>query len=601
MAPLNLQVMVNANNTSERPAEADARRDPGEPLQGPDGHVHELDFRNVGPGSGEKLAAQLEADVKAGALGVGEIMKSFGLTIKKADGTRLKLDDPELDPVWEKAADLKIPVFIHVADPSEFFQPLDYKNERWLEQALYPDRRYQDRSRFPGLRRADGRARSPVREASPNDVDPGAPGVARRRTSGGLAGCSTGCRISTQRSARCCTTSAGSRARRTTSSSSTRIGSCSARTAISPTSIRTTGGCSKPTTNISTTTAITTRSGSCTGSGLPDDVLKKLYYQNAMRIVPGIPKTGVSRELTTHGLLSRYRRRGIHRLASRRTSSSRRGHRVRVLDSLITGKRRNLDHVPGVEFLEGDLADLVACRNAPCDGVEYVLHQAAIPSVPRSVKDPLTSNRANIDGSLNLLVAARDAGVRRLVYAGSSSAYGDTPTLPKREDMPTNPLSPYALQKLVAEQYCQMFTRAVRIRDRDDSLLQRVRTAAGSGIAVLRRHLALRDSASGGTPAADLRRRRADARLHLRQPTSSTACCGRARRRRRRGPGHQRRDRRTDFAERAAAHDESDRRRATSRQSTKTRAPATSGTRRRTSPRRRSSWDTCRSWGSKRD
>jgi UDP-glucose 4-epimerase len=79
--------------------------------------------------------------------------------------------------------------------------------------------------------------------------------------------------------------------------------------------------------------------------------------------------------------------------------------------------------------------------------------------VPRSVKDPLTSNRANIDASVNVLVAARDAGVKRLVYAGSSSAYGDTPTLPKREDMPTKPLSPYALQKLVSEQYCQMFTR----------------------------------------------------------------------------------------------------------------------------------------------
>jgi nucleoside-diphosphate-sugar epimerase len=91
--------------------------------------------------------------------------------------------------------------------------------------------------------------------------------------------------------------------------------------------------------------------------------------------------------------------------------------------------------------------------------MDYVLHQAAIPSVPRSVKDPVASNRANIDASLNILVAARDARVKRLVYAGSSSAYGDTPTLPKREDMPTNPLSPYALQKLVAELYCQMFTR----------------------------------------------------------------------------------------------------------------------------------------------
>src|SRR6186997_566522 len=136
----------------------------------------------------------------------------------------------------------------------------------------------------------------------------------------------------------------------------------------------------------------------------------------------------------------------------------RRGHRVRVVDSLITGHRRNIAHIAGVEFLEGDLAEPGVAERA-VQGVDYVLHQAAIPSVPRSVKDPVTSNRANIDASLNVLVAARDAGVKRVVYAGSSSAYGDTPTLPKREDMPTNPLSPYALQKLVAEQYCQMFTR----------------------------------------------------------------------------------------------------------------------------------------------
>jgi UDP-glucose 4-epimerase len=135
----------------------------------------------------------------------------------------------------------------------------------------------------------------------------------------------------------------------------------------------------------------------------------------------------------------------------------RRGHRVRVVDSLITGKRRNVAHIPGVDFLEGDLAEPGVAERA-VQGVDYVLHQAAIPSVPRSVKDPLTSHRANVDASLNVLVAARDAGVKRLVYAGSSSAYGNTPTLPKHEDMPTNPLSPYALQKLVAEQYCQMFT-----------------------------------------------------------------------------------------------------------------------------------------------
>jgi len=136
----------------------------------------------------------------------------------------------------------------------------------------------------------------------------------------------------------------------------------------------------------------------------------------------------------------------------------RRGHQVRVADNLSTGKRSNLDHVPGVDFLEGDLADLEFAQRAvrECD---YVLHEAAMPSVPRSVKDPVSSNRANVDGTLNVLVASRDAGVKRLVFAGSSSAYGNTPTLPKQEDMPSSPLSPYALQKVVGEQYLQLFTR----------------------------------------------------------------------------------------------------------------------------------------------
>ena len=135
----------------------------------------------------------------------------------------------------------------------------------------------------------------------------------------------------------------------------------------------------------------------------------------------------------------------------------RRGHMVRVADSLITGRRSKLAHLSGDEWAEGDLADLAVAERA-VRGIDYVLHQAAIPSVPRSVKDPITSNSANITATLNVLVAARDAGVKRLVYAASSSAYGDAAQLPKREDMPTGPLSPYALQKLVGEQYCRLFT-----------------------------------------------------------------------------------------------------------------------------------------------
>jgi nucleoside-diphosphate-sugar epimerase len=135
----------------------------------------------------------------------------------------------------------------------------------------------------------------------------------------------------------------------------------------------------------------------------------------------------------------------------------RRGHTVRVVDDLSTGKQANLPSA-GVEFLKGDLASMEVAVAATA-GVEIVLHQAAIPSVPRSIEDPLRSHRANVDATFNVLFAARQAGVRRVVFAGSSSEYGDTPTLPKHEGMPLNPLSPYALHKVIGEQYLQQFTR----------------------------------------------------------------------------------------------------------------------------------------------
>jgi nucleoside-diphosphate-sugar epimerase len=135
-----------------------------------------------------------------------------------------------------------------------------------------------------------------------------------------------------------------------------------------------------------------------------------------------------------------------------------RGETVRVADDLSTGNQSNLAVLDGAEVLIGDLADSAFARKA-VDGIDLVLHQAAIPSVPRSVTDPLTSHRANVDATVALLVAAKDAGVGRLVYAGSSSAYGDTAVPAKHEDLPANPMSPYALQKLVGEQYLQMFTR----------------------------------------------------------------------------------------------------------------------------------------------
>lgn len=135
-----------------------------------------------------------------------------------------------------------------------------------------------------------------------------------------------------------------------------------------------------------------------------------------------------------------------------------RGETVRGIDNLITGKRSNLVGLEAMEFLEGDLADPTACARA-CAGVEIVFHEAALASVPRSVADPVGTNLNCVDATLNLLVAARAAGVRRVVYAGSSSAYGETPELPKHEGMLPAPISPYAVAKLAGEHYMAAFTR----------------------------------------------------------------------------------------------------------------------------------------------
>jgi UDP-glucose 4-epimerase len=135
------------------------------------------------------------------------------------------------------------------------------------------------------------------------------------------------------------------------------------------------------------------------------------------------------------------------------------GHRVRVLDDFSTGKRENLlydETYPSLEMVEGDIRDLTVCQKAIKD-IEYVFHQAALPSVQRSVEDPLGSNAVNAGGTLNILFAAREETVKRVIYASSSSIYGDTPTLPKHEEMLSNPLSPYALQKYIGEQYCRLF------------------------------------------------------------------------------------------------------------------------------------------------
>jgi len=133
------------------------------------------------------------------------------------------------------------------------------------------------------------------------------------------------------------------------------------------------------------------------------------------------------------------------------------GQVARVLDNFSTGKRGNLRGSIGqIELIEGDIRDRGAVREA-VTGVDYVLHQAALPSVPRSIKDPLATHEANATGTLNVLTASREAGVKRVVYASSSSVYGDTPELPKREEMTPRPMSPYAASKLAGELYCRAF------------------------------------------------------------------------------------------------------------------------------------------------
>lgn len=139
------------------------------------------------------------------------------------------------------------------------------------------------------------------------------------------------------------------------------------------------------------------------------------------------------------------------------------GARVRVLDDFSTGRRENLRHLAhAIELIEGSITDPAACA-AACAGADFVFHQAAIPSVQRSVTDPVRTHEVGATGTLRMLMAAKDAGVCRFVYAGSSSAYGDTPTLPKREDMAERPLSPYAVAKLAGEQYVRVFAHVYRL------------------------------------------------------------------------------------------------------------------------------------------
>ena len=190
-----------------------------------------------------------------------------------------------------------------------------------------------------------------------------------------------------------------------------------------------------------------------------------------------------------------------------------RGDQVRGLDNFETGRRENIQDVfSQIDFREADLLDVPAVQSA-CQGVDYVLHQAAIPSVPKSIADPARSNRVNVEGTVNVLIAARDAGVKRVVYAASSSAYGDTPTLPKREDMTPLPLSPYAVAKLTGEMYMKVFHGVYGLPTVSSALLQHLRSAPGSHLAIFGGAGEVHYPDVEGRAAYHLWRRRAVARL----------------------------------------------------------------------------------------
>src|ERR1700687_2336635 len=189
-----------------------------------------------------------------------------------------------------------------------------------------------------------------------------------------------------------------------------------------------------------------------------------------------------------------------------------RGEKVRGVDNFSTGNRQNVAEIKDrIDLREADITDLDAMHQA-CAGVDYVLHQAAIPSVPKSVLDPLGNNRANVDGTVNVLVAARDAKVKRVVFAASSSAYGDTTTLPKHEGMKPDPISPSAVAQVAREHsLLPLFpTRAGGL-----AVLQHPRAAVGPVVALLRCAGKVHHADVARRTAHDLRRRRAEPRLHL--------------------------------------------------------------------------------------
>ncbi len=204
----------------------------------------------------------------------------------------------------------------------------------------------------------------------------------------------------------------------------------------------------------------------------------------------------------------------------------RRGHSVVVLDDLSGGKEENLAEVRNkITFIKGSITDIEIIRRAIYEA-DYVIHLAARTSVPFSMKDPIETNRINIDGTLNVLVAARDAKVKRVVFAASSSAYGETPTLPKTENMQPQPISPYGVTKYVGELYAQTFGRCLRPRKRLPALLQYFWSAPGPQLALFGSHGKILHRIPGRNRTRHFWRRHPIARFHLRRQRRASQLAG---------------------------------------------------------------------------
>ena len=449
MDELNLQVLVNLSGGNGATLARGVRAIRQSPH--PDRMVlfANLDFSNgVTPGFGARAAAQLERDVAAGAVGL-KLFKNFGLTVRDGQGQRVPVDHPELDPVWDMCARAGHPG----ADPhgrTERVLSTGRPLQRAMARADCAARTPSPDGSLPGLRGDHGRT-GPVVRTAPGEHASSLPTWAgTRTTSAGSVPCSTGFPTSSSRPARF----------------STRLGRqpLAARAFFAQYGDRVLFG--KDTYAADEFPyywrTFETRDEyfdyyrryhafwKLYGMGLSDDILREGLLRERPACGARDSPWCFSHVLrSASGYVSGHRRRRFYRVSRRRRARLAAVSRYVWSTVLVTGRRDNLAHVPGVDLTVGDLAD-PAMADRATTGVDYVVHLAAIPSVPRSVAEPIATNHANVTGTLSLFVAAqRSRGGNASCSPARRRSMGNAATLPEQEDMPPAPLSPYALQKLI--------------------------------------------------------------------------------------------------------------------------------------------------------